>query len=62
MKAPYFKVTGRCDSGCPVDNFEVDRKQVVKMSTCGQPYTISRLVCPRCNAWGHVVKIEEVKT
>jgi hypothetical protein len=61
MKPPFFKVTGRCDSGCPVDSWQVERKQVVKTGTCGLPYTISRLVCPRCNAWGRVVKIEEVK-
>lgn len=61
MKPPYFEVTGRCDTGCPVNSFIVHRKQVVKTATSGLPYTISRLVCPYCNAWGTVVKIEEVK-
>lgn len=61
MKPPYFIVTGRCDTGCPVDTWQVQRRQVVKTATSGLPYTISRLVCPRCNAWGTVVKIEEVK-
>jgi hypothetical protein len=61
MKPPYFRVTGRCDTGCPVDTWQVDRKQVDKISTSGQRYTIARLVCQRCNAWGTVVNIEEVK-
>ncbi|ALC15632.1 hypothetical protein DSOUD_0845 [Desulfuromonas soudanensis] len=61
MKPPYFKVTGRCDTGCSVDTWQVDRKQVRKISTSGQEYTIDRLVCPQCNAWGYVTKIEEVK-
>jgi hypothetical protein len=61
MKPPYFRVTAKCETGCPVDTFVAERKQVVRISTSGLPYTISRLVCPRCNAWGTITKIEEVQ-
>ena len=56
MKAPYYNITANCHLH---GEFTVQRKQVRKLSTSGQIYTIKNVVCT-CGSWGDVVKIDEV--
>lgn len=60
-RGPLFELRALCTSPrCGRHEFHLLRKSVVRKSTCGQPYKISQVVCPKCSMWAAVQEIKEV--
>lgn len=56
-----YELRALCTSHkCGRHEFHMLRRNVVRKSTSGQPYTISRVVCPKCSMWADIQEIKEV--
>ena len=61
MKKPYFEITAVCENErCQETVFVVDRKQIFRTGTSGQPYKIEHVVCPGCRQWQPINEIREI--
>lgn len=56
-----FEIRAICHSHkCKRHVFTVQRKSVKRTMTSGQPYTITKVVCPKCKMWATISTIKEV--
>jgi hypothetical protein len=59
IRVSGYDVTAVCDNhACSNTEFSLHRKEVVKVSTTGNPYTIEKVVCPKCRMWAAIKSID----
>ena len=60
--AIQYQIDAVCTNDrCASVEFSVLRRQIDKTATSGEPYRISRIVCPTCKSWGDITGIKEIK-